>query len=217
MVLSIPDGTSPSIVCVEDIDGELFECQYLGPEKAARFKSTDGHALIKKVHVDVGNTLAGYTYSFSGKCDGKEILMLEGPGDNDGSEHARTERCYEACINKDTPKAGSWLDFEVQGFIVNPTNGQCWCDAADSQTCLRTMGIYKRYDIGIRKEQVRFAYDWRITREESSGLVNVWSDVSGNSNDAIFTNGPVKLLYADGKEHYYGREQGCGIGLSFGD
>ena len=63
MVLSIPGGTSPCIVCAEDIDGELFECQYLGPEKAARFKSTDGQAcgFTRVAQIPLGNECIFYS------------------------------------------------------------------------------------------------------------------------------------------------------------
>jgi len=96
-----------------------------------------------------------YYKVFDGECDGKEIRMFNGNGDNDGSSAARAALCAQACQVKARPVAGSWTGFKARGFIVVPTTGRCYCESADSRTCARTNNSYDRYDWGSAPTQRR--------------------------------------------------------------
>ena len=86
---------------------------------------------------------------FKGECaDGKEIRMYKGNGDNPGTAEERALRCSEACRNKKTPLSGTWTNFVANGFVVQPTDGSCYCENSESLTCKRgsTSSAYYRYD-----------------------------------------------------------------------
>ena len=63
---------------------------------------------------DCGNP---YVKVFDGECGGSEIRMFEGNGDNEGTYEERVKACSEACLRRHTALSGSWVDFEMQGFI----------------------------------------------------------------------------------------------------
>ena len=82
-----------------------------------------------------------------GECDGTEIRVYEGNGDNEGTIVERTDRCYEACITEKTALSGSWSGCELGGFTIAPSSGRCYCECVDSSTCSPIVNGYHRYDI----------------------------------------------------------------------
>ena len=95
-----------------------------------------------------------FVYSFDSECDGPEIRMYEGSGDNPGkSLLGRRIACANACKNKNKPlNSVSWTNFELRGFIVTETGGnlgRCYCETYPSSTCKRQApNDYNRYDFG---------------------------------------------------------------------
>ena len=78
-----------------------------------------------------------YSLRGRGECEGPELLMYRGDGDNDGSDAKKIARCAERCRSKDTTysdsdkikdKPASWDDFNLDGFIVKLSNGRCYCE-----------------------------------------------------------------------------------------
>ena len=57
---------------------------------------------------DPTGPLPKYHKAFDGECDGPEIRMYDGNGDNDGTEAERVKKCAEACHTYKTPLSGSW-------------------------------------------------------------------------------------------------------------
>ena len=90
-----------------------------------------------------------YVKVFDGECDnGSELRMYNGNGDNPGkTADDRVAACSHACITKKTPATGEWKDFLPKGFIVNATNGRCYCESWDVFTCkLKSSDFYDRYN-----------------------------------------------------------------------
>ena len=83
------------------------------------------------------------------ECNGNEIRMYDGNGDNDGTLLEKEAKCSQACHIKKTPIHGSWDGFFARGFILKQSNGRCLCEEADSSTCTQTKGNgWHRYDFG---------------------------------------------------------------------
>merc|ERR1711871_1335913 len=104
--------------------------------------------------------------AFDGECDGPEIRMYEGNGDNPGSEIDRIRRCSSACQNQKPPLSGSWSGFLAKGFTVLPTNGRCYCEAQDSESCTRTNNDYDRYDLEVSACLVRSNHECKSGDED---------------------------------------------------
>ena len=89
-----------------------------------------------------------WTKIFDGECStGSEIQMYEGNGDNTGvTDAARDQQCGEACRSRKPSLTGTWTNFRALGFVVNPTNGRCYCEDDFSSSCTRVLNTYDRYD-----------------------------------------------------------------------
>jgi len=104
---------------------------------------TEGGMCYKKIQ-DVK-----YEMVFHGECDGAEIRMYEGNGDNEGTVYERLHNCAVACYSKMTPLSGSWTGFDVKGFVILESSshtGRCYCESSNSNTCSRVANDYDRYD-----------------------------------------------------------------------
>ena len=87
-------------------------------------------------------------------CDGVELRMYEGNGDNPGSTHEeKLQACFEACRDKRTPlNAGngaeySWDVYDAIGFVMS-SSGRCYCEeqvVSSDNTCYADNG-YQRYN-----------------------------------------------------------------------
>jgi len=75
------------------------------------------------------------------ECNGNEIRMYDGNGDNDGTLLEKEAKCSQACQIKKTPIHGSWDGFIAKGFILKHGSGRCWCEDADSSTCTQLKGV----------------------------------------------------------------------------
>ncbi|GMI57925.1 hypothetical protein ScalyP_jg12098 [Parmales sp. scaly parma] len=113
-----------------------------------------------------------YEFAHDGECSaGSNIQMYYG-GDNDnsGTNEQKLDNCAKACTDKKSPLSGSWDGFTAKGFIMT-SDGQCWCESAQSSAqllgtpeylsedicgswgggCRRyACGTYKRYDFNGR-------------------------------------------------------------------
>lgn len=96
------------------------------------------------------DTLVPYKV-FDGECNGEENLMFVGfNGDNPGTPAQKLEACSQKCLQH------CWEGGQQpRGFILR-TDGRCWCEFQDSQTCDRSTNFnedgYDRYDWGFSQD-----------------------------------------------------------------
>ena len=93
---------------------------------------------------DCGNR---YVKVMDAECaDMTEIRMFEGNGDNEGTEEERVKACSEACLRRQTALTNSWVNFDLQGFIVYPSTGRCFCEQDNAATCTQVANGFHRYN-----------------------------------------------------------------------
>ena len=113
---------------------------------------------------------------FDGQCtDGAEVRIYDGDGDNEGAEEDMVARCAKACLDKNSPKGGSWDGIDAKGFIVKPPGvaerGRCICEDSLSASCTQSGDgdDFDRYDF-VRSELIEIK---RFTSENTRGSFKV--------------------------------------------
>ena len=88
-----------------------------------------------------------YEFAHDGECSaGSNIKMLNGGNDNTGTNEQKLDNCAKACTDKISPLSGSWDGFTAKGFIMT-SDGQCWCESAQSSAQLLGTPEYLSEDI----------------------------------------------------------------------
>ena len=109
---------------------------------------------------------------------GSSVRTYEGNGDNEGSMAERATRCFESCMNQNTPLEGSWT-FTAKAFNMN-SGGRCYCRDRESASCGKSvMYGYDVYDI-------KSEGDWNICDKCQPGK---YQDTTGNIGWVKVTSG----------------------------
>ena len=100
---------------------------------------------------------------------GSSVRTYEGNGDNEGSTTERATRCFESCVNQNTPLEGSWT-FTAKAFNMDAT-GRCYCRDREGTVCGGIIAY--GYDVyNIKSEG-----DWNICDKCQPGK---YQDTTGN-------------------------------------
>ena len=158
------------------IHQEAFECP------AGRFGIT---APTKVTHEYVSNHWC---------TSGSSVRTYDGEGDNEGSPAERATRCFESCMNQNTPLEGSWT-FTAKAFNMNG-DGRCYCRDRESASCGKT--VQDGYDVYDIKNEG----DWNICDkcqpgkyQDTTGNIG-WVKVTSGANTGTITEAECET-YAD--------------------
>ena len=132
---------------------------------------------------------------------GSSVRTYEGNGDNEGSTTERATRCFESCMNQNTPLEGSWT-FTAKAFNMDAT-GRCYCRDREGTVCGAIIAYgYDVYDI-------KSEGDWNICDkcqpgkyQDTTGNIG-WVKVTSGANTDTITQAECET-YADwhGKTFY---------------
>ena len=124
-------------------------------------------------------TKVTYEHAYNGYCSGvTQAGMYEGNGDNTGTVEEQLLRCFEACMNQNTPFSGTWT-FQARSFHMDHNNGRCWCNNLDSSCSKTSHSSYRLYNIVNEGE-------WNICDKCQPGK---YQDTTGNIGWVKVTSG----------------------------